>query len=333
MPSFPSVRMRRLRISANMRALVSETSLSVKDLVMPLFIQHGHNIKRPVESMPGLFQVSVDHLEKEIKEIVDLGIPSVMLFGLPDYKDEEGSSSWQDDGVVQQAIREIKRISPELVVMADLCFCEYTNHGHCGIVENNHVENDKTLRILAKQAVSLAKAGVDIVAPSGMMDGMVAAIRQGLDAAHFPMVAILSYSTKYASSFYGPFRSAVECGLAGGGDGDRKAYQMNPANGSEGLREAFLDIEEGADMLMVKPALSYLDVIYRVKQKYPEYPLAAYQVSGTYSMIKAAAEKGWINEKAVMMETLLSTKRAGADFVITYFAKEAARVLQEKTSP
>lgn len=328
MSNFPGVRLRRLRQSSNMRALLTETRLSVKDLVMPLFIQHGHNIRNPLDSMPGLFQISVDHLQKEIKEIVELGIPAVMLFGLPDYKDEQGSSSWQEDGVVQQAIREVKRVAPELLVMADLCFCEYTTHGHCGIVEDDDVHNDKTLEILVKQAVSLAKAGVDVLAPSGMMDGVVQAVRKGLDEAGYANVAIICHSTKFASSFYGPFRSAVDCGLVGGGDGDRKRYQMNPANAQEALREAALDIEEGTDMLMVKPALAYLDVICRIKQTYPGYPVVAYIVSGTYAMVKAAAEKGWVNGDAVMMEMLLAVKRAGADFMITYSAKEAARLLK-----
>lgn len=323
---FPTVRMRRLRKSVNMRELLCEVRLSIKDLVMPLFIQHGNNIQHSLESMPGLFHFSVDQLEKEIKEIVALGIPAVLLFGLPEYKDFQGSASWQDDGVIQQAIKEIKRIAPELLVIADVCFCEYTDHGHCGIVENNDLHNDKTLEILAKQAVSFAKAGADIVAPSGMVDGMVGAIRQALDQANFSMTAILSYSTKYASSFYGPFRSAVECGLQSGGD--RKTYQMNPPNTNEALRETTLDIEEGADMIMIKPGLSYLDIVYRVKQKFPEYSLGVYQVSGEYSMIKAAAEKGWINEEAVIMETLISMKRAGADFIITYFAKDAAKLLK-----
>lgn len=326
MSNFPALRMRRLRGSAKMRELLTETRLSVQQLVMPLFIHHGTAIRRPLESMPGLFQLSVDQLDQEIQEIVALGLPAVLLFGLPETKDAQGSASWQDSGVVQQAIRKIKNIAPELVVIADVCFCEYTSHGHCGIVENNDVHNDKTLEILAKQAVSFAKAGADVVAPSGMIDGMVGAIRHALDQANYTSVAILSYSTKYASNFYGPFRSAVDCGLQAGGD--RKTYQINPANVQEGLREALLDIQEGADVLMVKPALSYLDVIYRIKQAYPTYPVAAYVVSGSYAMVKAAAEKGWINGEAVMMEMLISIKRAGADFIITYFAKEAARLLQ-----
>lgn len=328
MSGFPEVRMRRLRSSVKMRELLCETRLSLQQLVMPLFIQHGQNIREPIESMPGLFRFSVDHLEKEIREVAALGIPAVMLFGLPEYKDPEGSASWQDSGVVQQAIRKIKQVAPGLVVMADACFCEYTSHGHCGIMEHNDVHNDKTLEILTKQALSYAKAGADTIAPSGMIDGMVGAIRQALDKAGYSSVSILSYSTKYASHFYGPFRSAVECGLQAGGD--RKTYQINPANVQEGLRDALLDIQEGADMLMVKPALSYLDVICRMKQTYPMYPIAAYVVSGEYAMVKAAAEKGWINGEAVMMEILLSIKRAGADFIITYFSKEAARLLQKQ---
>jgi porphobilinogen synthase len=323
--TFPTVRMRRLRQSLAMRDLLTETRLSVKDFVMPLFIQHGNNIRNPVDSMPGLFQLSVDQLDQEIKEISELGIPAVILFGLPEYKDADGSASWQDNGVVQNAIRKIKKIAPELLVMVDTCFCEYTSHGHCGVVENNDVENDKTVENLVKQAVIYAKAGAEVIAPSGMIDGMVAAIRQGLDQAGFPLVAILSYSTKYASNFYGPFRCAVDCGLQAGGD--RKTYQMSPTNAREGLRETLLDVEEGADMLMVKPGMPYLDIVYRVKQAYPTHPLGIYQVSGEYSMIKAAAEKGWINEKAVMMESLIAMRRAGADFIITYFAIEAARLL------
>lgn len=329
MSNFPNLRMRRLRGSANMRELLCETRLSPGQLVMPLFVHHGRNIRQALDSMPGIFQLSVDQLDQEIQEIVELGIPAVLLFGLPDAKDAEGSASWQEDGVIQQAIQNIKAIAPGLVVMADVCFCEYTSHGHCGIVENDDVHNDKTLEILAKQALSFAKAGVDVIAPSGMIDGMVSAIRQALDHAGYSSVSILSYSTKYASSFYGPFRSAVDCGLQDGGD--RKTYQINPANVQEGLREALLDIQEGADMLMVKPALSYLDVICRMKQAYPTYPVAAYVVSGSYAMVKAAAEKAWINGEAVMMEMLLSIKRAGADFIITYFAKEAARLLREKS--
>lgn len=327
--SSPLHRPRRLRISQAMRDLVAETHLSVKDFVCPLFVRAGSQIKKPISSMPGQFQLSVDNLQSEILEIKNLGIPAVLLFGIPAKKDACGSNSWHEQGIMQQAIGEIKTVAPELLVIADLCFCEYTDHGHCGVVEKNaagewDVHNDKTLAILAKQAVSLAKAGADIIAPSGMMDGMVKVIRENLDKNGFENVAILSYAVKYASSFYGPFREAAEGAPR---FGNRKTYQMDPRNANEALKEAALDVAEGADMLMVKPAQNYLDIIYRVKQQFPQLPLGAYQVSGEFALIKAAGEKGWIDEQTAMLESLIAIKRAGADFIITYFAREAAALL------
>jgi porphobilinogen synthase len=276
--------------------------------------------------MPGHFQLSLDYLPAEIEEIKQLNIPAVILFGLPSKKDPMGSSALDDNGIIQQAIKLIKKIAPELLVITDLCFCEYTDHGHCGVInlDNQTVDNDKTLELLGKQAVSHARAGADIIAPSGMMDGMVKTIRAALDENHFQDIPILSYAVKYASAFYGPFRVAAEGAPQ---FGDRKTYQMNPANANEALREAALDVAEGADMLMVKPAQNYLDMIYRVKQSFPSLPMCAYQVSGEFAMIKAAGEKNWIDEKAVMMESLLAIKRAGADFIITYFAKEFAQLI------
>lgn len=324
------VRLRRLRQHPKLRDLVRETHLNINDLVMPLFIKAGSGIANPIRSLPGNFQYSVDQLDAEINEIVRLGIPAVLLFGIPDYKDADGSAAWQDDGVVQQAIKRIKALAPDLCVMVDVCCCEYTDHGHCGPVYNNaqgqhDVDNDATLPLLVKQAVSFARAGADVVAPSGMMDGMVKAIRQGLDAVGFKRTVILSYAVKYASAFYGPFREAA--GDSAPQSGDRRGYQMDCANGARALREAELDVQEGADMLMVKPAHTYLDIIYRVKQQFPAIPLAAYHVSGEFAMLKAASAKGWLDEQRVMMEALLAIKRAGADIIITYFAKDAAAVL------
>lgn len=317
MSSFPVTRMRRLRGSAAIRDLVRETRLDVDQLVMPIFVKHGKGIRNPIASMPGIFQLSLDQLEVEINSIVEAGVKSVLLFGIPAEKDAYGKDSYSETGIIQQAIRVIKKIAPQLLVITDVCFCEYTDHGHCEI----EADNDKTLPYLAKQAVSHAKAGADIVAPSGSMDGMVQAIRQGLDAAGFSHLPILSYSVKYASALYGPFRQAAEGAPK---SGDRQGYQMDIANAQEALRECELDIAEGADMLMVKPAHAYLDVIYRVKQAYPDLPLAAYQVSGEYAMIKAAAANGWIDEKRVALEVLTAIRRAGADFIITYYAKEVA---------
>ncbi len=318
-------RPRRLRRTPTLRAMLQENTVTVSDLVLPLFIKAGHNIKNPISSMPGHFQLSLDHLPAEIAEIQALKIPAVILFGIPEKKDAIGSSALDDNGIVQSAIKLIKKIAPELLIISDICFCEYTDHGHCGVIdaEKKCVDNDKTLELLGKQAVSHARAGADIIAPSGMMDGMVKVIRTALDDNHFQDIPILSYAVKYASSFYGPFRLAAEGAPQ---FGDRKNYQMNPANADEALREAQLDVNEGADMLIVKPAQNYLDVVYRIKQAFPAMPLCAYQVSGEFAMIKAAGEKNWIDEKAVMMESLMAIKRAGADFIITYFAKEFARI-------
>ncbi|OGT26733.1 MAG: delta-aminolevulinic acid dehydratase [Gammaproteobacteria bacterium RIFCSPLOWO2_02_FULL_42_14] len=330
--SFPVVRLRRLRKTPALRQLAQENSISVSNLVLPLFIKAGNNIKNPISSMPGHFQLSVDQLLSEIQEIKKLNIPAVILFGIPEYKDATGSAALDDDGVIQQAVKLIKKIAPEILVITDLCFCEYTDHGHCGVinkieaasVNERFVDNDQTLNLLQKQAVSHARAGADVVAPSGMMDGMVRAIRQALDENHFQDIPILSYAVKYASSFYGPFREAAEGAPQ---FGDRKTYQMNSANANEALREAELDVAEGADMLMVKPAQNYLDIIYRIKKEFPGVPLGAYQVSGEFAMIKAAVEKKWVDHDAAMLESLLAIKRAGADFIITYFAKEVACVL------
>ncbi len=325
-PQFPQLRLRRLRQHPGLRELVRETDLSVRDLILPLFVRHGTDTRQAIASMPGHSQLSVDLLAAEVREIVGLGIPGVILFGIPASKDDTGSAASRDDGIVQQAVRKIKETAPDLVVMTDLCFCEYTDHGHCGVViergGRSDVDNDATLEMLAQQAVSHAKAGADVIAPSGMMDGMVAAIRRGLDAAGFEQTPILSYAAKYASAFYGPFREAAESAPQ---FGDRRSYQMDPANAREALREVALDVAEGADLLMVKPALSYLDVICRVKQAHPEVPLCAYNVSGEYSMVKAAAANGWLDEQRTTLEILTSIKRAGADMIITYSAKDVAR--------
>lgn len=315
------MRPRRLRKNSALRALIQETAVTVSDLVLPLFIKAGNNIRHPIGSMPGHFQLSLDQLPLEIKQIQSLKISAVILFGIPEKKDPMGSDACSQDGIIAKAIQKIKKCAPELLVIADTCFCEYTDHGHCGVIKNTDVDNDTTLALLAEQAVVQAKAGADIIAPSGMMDGMVAAIRAGLDAAGFQDIPILSYAVKYASSFYGPFREAAEGAPQ---FGDRKTYQMDPANGAEALKEANLDVQEGADMLMIKPAQNYLDIIYRVKSRFPELPLGAYQVSGEFAMIKAAAEKNWIDHDKVMCESLLAIKRAGADFIITYFAKDYA---------
>jgi porphobilinogen synthase len=306
-----------------MRDMVRETHLSVKDFIAPLFVKPGNGARDPIPSMPGQYQYSVDTLVTEISELAGLGIPAVILFGLPDSKDPLGSRSWADDGIVQQAISAVKSAVPEMVVITDVCFCEYTDHGHCGVIKNGDVDNDATLELLARQAVSHAKAGVDLVAPSDMMDGRVAAIRESLDREGYHQIGILSYAVKYASAFYGPFRDAAESAPQ---FGNRSSYQMDPANGLEALKEAELDLAEGADMIMVKPALPYLDIISRVRE-ICAVPLAAYNVSGEYAMIKAAALNGWIDEKRVMMESLTSIKRAGADLILTYFAKEAAQLL------
>jgi porphobilinogen synthase len=303
--------------------MVRETNLLITDFVSPLFVKHGRDTKDPIVSMPGQFQFSVDTLVKECEELWSLGIPSVILFGLPDKKDEKGSSSWADDGIVQRAVSAIKDQLPDMVVMTDVCLCEYTDHGHCGLIKNGEVDNDATLELLARQALSHARAGADIVAPSDMMDGRVAAIREVLDTQGYENIPILSYAVKYASAFYGPFRDAAESPPQ---FGDRRGYQMDPANAIEAQREAQLDIEEGADMVMVKPATPYLDIISLVRE-ISLVPVAAYNVSGEYAMIKAAESKGWIEGERAMMEMLTAIKRAGADMILTYFAKDAAKVL------
>ncbi|GAB4257644.1 MAG: porphobilinogen synthase [Thermoleophilia bacterium] len=322
---FPQYRPRRMRRTEVLRSLVRETRLDPAQLVYPLFAIHGEDVRNPVASMPGVFQLSINNLVDEAREVHELGIGSVILFGIPDHKDEAASGAYDPEGVVQMATRALKQEIPALNVIADVCLCEYMSHGHCGVVQDDEVQNDVTLELLAKTAVSLAEAGVDMVAPSDMMDGRVAAIRAALDEEGFAGLPIMSYSTKYASSFYGPFRDVAESPPA---FGDRRSYQMDPANSDEGVREALLDIEEGADMVMVKPALPYLDIIQRVKSE-TRFPVAAYNVSGEYAMIKAAAEKGWLDEKAVVMEALLAIRRAGADVIITYHAKDAARWLNE----
>lgn len=318
-------RHRRLRQSENMRKMVRETNLHTNDLIYPLFVIEGENIKNEIPSMPGVYQWSLDLVNDEIDEVAELGIPAVIVFGVPGKKDALGSSAYADDGIVQKAIRQIKERHPHLIVIADTCLCQYTDHGHCGIVENGKILNDPSLELLTKTAVSQAKAGADIIAPSNMMDGFVAAIRAGLDEAGFVDIPIMSYAVKYASSYYGPFRDAAHSAPQ---FGDRKTYQMDPANRLEALREATSDIEEGADFLIVKPALSYLDIIREVKD-YSGYPVVAYNVSGEYSMVKAAAQNGWINERDVVLETLTSMKRAGADLILTYHAKDVVRWLKE----
>lgn len=322
---FPVQRPRRLRINENVRRMVRETSLSVDDLVYPVFVTHGKGVARPVEAMPGIYNYSIDKLLEELEEVVRLKIPGILPFGIPTAKDEVGSGAYAEDGIIQQAVRAIKRTYPELLVITDLCLCEYTSHGHCGVIREGKVLNDPTLELLARTAVSHAAAGADMVAPSDMMDGRVGAIRGALDEYGYENVPIMAYSAKYASAFYGPFREA-----AGSAPqfGDRKAYQMDPANSDEALREVWLDIEEGADIVMVKPALAYMDIIRRVKDEFG-YPVAAYNVSGEYSMVKAAAQKGWVDERRIVMESLTGIKRAGADIIITYHAKDVARWLKE----
>ena len=302
-----------------------ETVLTPQDFIYPIFVVSGKGIKNPISSMPDCFQESVDEAVKTAKDVFSLGIPAVILFGIPEYKDEKGSSAYDESGVVQQAVRAIKDTLPDLIVITDVCLCEYTSHGHCGIIKNGKVDNDSTLEVLAMEAVSHAKAGADIVAPSDMMDGRVGKIRKALDDEGFTDVVILSYAAKYASAFYGPFREAAQSAPA---FGDRRSYQMDPANRKEALREVALDIEEGADIVMVKPALAYLDIISDVKTFF-HVPVAAYNVSGEYSMVKAASQLGWLNEEAVMMEILTAIKRAGADIILTYFAKKAAKLLQK----
>ena len=321
--SFPQVRLRRLRRTETLQQMVRETRLEIGNLIYPLFVTYGKDIRQAIEAMPGIPRFSVDKLGEEVEEVTSLGIPAVLLFGLPEAKDEMGSGAYDPKGVVQRAVKAIKEARPELVVIADVCLCEYTSHGHCGVVVDGEVDNDKTLELLARTALSLAEAGADIVAPSAMMDGMVAAIRAKLDENGYERIPIMSYAAKYASAFYGPFREAVECAPQ---FGDRRSYQMDPPNAREALLEVEQDIQEGADIIMVKPALAYLDIISKVRAAF-NHPLAAYNVSGEYSMVKAAAQNGWIDEKKVVLEILTAIKRAGADMIITYHAKEVARWL------
>ncbi|MCD6584859.1 MAG: porphobilinogen synthase [Desulfobacteraceae bacterium] len=324
---FPDYRARRLRQNTAFRRMVRETNLSVDDLVLPLFAINGKNIKSPIPSMPGQFHLSVDNLINTVKEVHALGIPAIMLFGLPEKKDPLGTGAYAKDGIVQRAVRTIKNKVPEMTVITDVCLCQYTDHGHCGIVEKGIIENDATLDLLARTAVSHAKAGADMVAPSDMMDGRVGALREALDDNQFENTPIMSYSAKYCSAYYGPFREAAHSAPQ---FGDRRTYQMDPANSLEAIREVTMDVEEGADIIMVKPALPYLDIISRIRDEI-DLPLAAYNVSGEYSMIKAAEKMGWIDGQKVMMETLLSIKRAGADIIMTYFAMDAAKALNKNS--
>ena len=322
---FPQYRPRRLRRNENLRRMVRETFLRIDDLIYPLFVQPGKGIKEPISSMPDNYRFSIDELVKEIKDIYKLGIPAIILFGIPEKKDELGTEAYAKDGIIQRAIKAIKDSVPEIIVITDVCLCEYTSHGHCGVIKNGQIDNDATLELLAKEAVSHAEAGADMVAPSDMMDGRVKAIREALDRSGFSHIPIMSYAVKYASAFYGPFREAAESAPQ---FGDRRSYQMDPPNAREALREAELDVVEGADIIMVKPALPYLDIIYRVRQAINR-PIAAYNVSGEFSMLKAAIANGWLEEKRVILEALTSIKRAGADLILTYFAKEIASWLSE----
>jgi porphobilinogen synthase len=321
---FPAYRPRRLRKNENFRKMIRETKVSVDDLVYPLFVIPGKDAKKPISSMPGNYQMSIDHLVKEVQRAKEAEIPAVLLFGIPERKDETASGAFIKDGIIQQAVKRIKDRVPEIMVITDVCLCEYTSHGHCGMLEKNDVDNDTTLEVLAETAVSHARAGADMVAPSAMMDGQVGAIREALDEGGYENLPIMAYSAKYASCFYGPFREAAESAPK---FGDRKSYQMDPANGDEAIREISLDVEEGADIIMVKPALPYLDVIRRAREEF-DLPIAAYNVSGEFAMIKAAAKLGWIDGEKAMMESLTSIKRAGADIIITYFAPEAAKLLR-----
>ena len=323
---FPEYRPRRLRRTETFRAMIRETRLAPEQMIYPLFVLPGKGVREPVPSMPGVFRLSVDQLAAEARDCLALGVRSVLLFGLPDKKDGLGSGAYAKNGIVQQAIRELKNRTPEMSVVTDVCLCEYTDHGHCGCLAGEEVDNDATLELLAKTALSHAQAGADMVAPSDMMDGRVSEIRTALDEENFHNVPIMSYAVKYASAFYGPFRDAAECAPQ---FGDRRGYQMDPANSREALREATLDVDEGADILMVKPAIAYLDIIARLHDEF-DLPVAAYQVSGEYAMIKAAAERGWIDGERVMAESLIAIRRAGADIILTYFAKEMARVLNER---
>ncbi|GGA41036.1 delta-aminolevulinic acid dehydratase [Kroppenstedtia guangzhouensis] len=319
-------RHRRLRSGENIRRMVREHQVSPDDFIYPLFVVEGSGIKEEVPSMPGVFHFSLDRLNEEVDEVVELGIPSIILFGVPEDKDACGSSAHADEGIVQRAIRQVKERHPDLYVMADTCLCQYTDHGHCGVVENGEIVNDESLRVLARTAVSQARAGADLIAPSNMMDGFVTVIREALDEAGFPHIPIMSYAVKYASAFYGPFRDAAHSTPQ---FGDRRTYQMDPANAREALREAASDVAEGADLLMVKPGLAYMDIIHQLKENF-HLPVAAYNVSGEYSMVKAAAEKGWIDERKVVLETLTGLKRAGADLILTYHAKDAVHWLTNR---
>ena len=320
---FPEHRPRRLRSSETIRSLVRETKITLDDLIYPMFVVHGSNIKEEVPSMPGVYRYSPDTISDAVKEVRDLGIKAIILFGVPAYKDEVGSDTWSKEGIIQKTLRVLKKEVPDMYIITDVCFCEYTSHGHCGVLKDGTVDNDATLENLKRQVVSHAESGADMVAPSGMMDGMVKAIRSALDSAGFTHIPIMAYSAKFASSYYGPFREAAESSPS---FGDRKSYQMDPANSREALKEVLMDIEEGADIVMVKPALAYLDIIKTVKEK-TLVPVAAYNVSGEYSIIKAGGRLGWIDEKKVMTETLISIKRAGADLILTYFAKEVAEMI------
>jgi porphobilinogen synthase len=320
---FPDYRPRRLRQTETFRRMVRETRLSVDDLILPLFAIDGKQVRNPIPSMPGQFQLSIDNLIKVAKEAFDLGIPAIILFGIPDKKDALGTRAYAKDGIVQKATRAVKDALPELAVITDVCLCEYTDHGHCGVVAGNTIDNDASLDLLAQAALSHAKAGADMVAPSDMMDGRVGEIRDVLDENNFSHIPIMAYSAKYCSAYYGPFREAAECAPK---FGDRRTYQMDPANAVEAIREASMDVEEGADIIMVKPALAYLDIIYRIREEF-DLPVAAYNVSGEYAMIKAAEKMGWLDGSRVMIETLTAIKRAGADLILTYFAIEAAKLL------
>ena len=325
MAAFPTKRLRRLRYNPLVRDMIRETELSKNDFIYPLFVVPGNKVKKPVKSMPGVFQMSIDVIVEECKEVASLGIPAVILFGIPDHKDEVGSGAYDEKGIIQNTVRAIKKEVKNLLVITDVCMCEYTSHGHCGVLKGEEILNDQTVELLAKEALTHAKAGADIIAPSDMMDGRVAAIRKILDENGFQNIPIMSYAAKYSSGYYGPFRDAAESAPA---FGDRRSHQMDIANSNEALREVETDIEEGADIVMVKPAGPYLDVIYRVKQKFG-MPTAAYQVSGEYAMIKAAGQNGWIDEERVMIESLIAIKRAGADMFLTYFAKDAVKWLDK----
>ena len=324
-PIFPNVRLRRLRQHSVIRDLIRETELNLDDLIHAIFIKGEEGEKNPISSMPGHYQIPLSKLDEEIREITALGIKSLMIFGVPNFKDGIGSDSFSEDGIMQKAIRQIRKLAPDLLIISDICLCQYTDHGHCGVMDDHggciDLNNDKTLEILVRQSISHVKAGANMLAPSGMVDGLITTLRRGLDGAGFNHIPIMGHTAKYASAMYGPFRQATEGAPK---FGDRSTYQMDPANGREALREAEMDVREGADILLIKPAHTYLDVIYRVKQAYPQIPLCAYHPSAEFSMIKAAAEKGWIHERKVVFEVLTSIKRAGADFMVTYYAKDVA---------